>query len=167
MANEIKDNNLPVNNPDTRRKSIDREQEVIIIKHDVEKVGTFTEPFKKYMNAKSIKSNKNKTKLSYNRDVDGSNSSDGSTTNDNKYHIAICQNGKFVATFDTETLQIKLLENTDSIYKIIEQFKIGRDFTISQERQHTIIVDGDDNDEDDGDDGKETTSTNDENFGCR
>jgi hypothetical protein len=57
------------------------------------------------------------------------------------------------------------LENTDSIYKIIEQFKIGRDFTISQERQHTIIVDGDDNDEDDGDDGKETTSTNDENFG--
>ncbi|UZO23158.1 uncharacterized protein OCT59_015502 [Rhizophagus irregularis] len=166
MANEIKDNNLPVNNPDTSRKSIDSEQEVIIIKHDVEKVGTFTEPFKKYMNAKSIKSNKNKTKLSYNRDVDGSNSSDGSTTNDNKYHIAICQNGKFVATFDTETLQIKLLENTDSIYKIIEQFKIGRDFTISQERQHTIIVDGDDNhDEDDGDDGKETTSTNDENFG--
>ncbi|CAB5370451.1 unnamed protein product [Rhizophagus irregularis] len=166
MANEIKDNNLPVNNPDTSRKSIDSEQEVIIIKHDVEKVGTFTEPFKKYMNAKSIKSNKNKTELSYNRDVDGSNSSDGSTTNDNKYHIAICQNGKFVATFDTETLQIKLLENTDSIYKIIEQFKIGRDFTISQERQHTIIVDGDDNhDEDDGDDGKETTSTNDENFG--
>ncbi|PKC07991.1 hypothetical protein RhiirA5_399547 [Rhizophagus irregularis] len=166
MANEIKDNNLPVNNPDTSRKSIDSEQEVIIIKHDVEKVGTFTEPFKKYMNAKSIKSNKNKTKLSYNRDVDGSNSSDGSTTNDNKYHIAICQNGKFVATFNTETLQIKLLENTDSIYKIIEQFKIGRDFTISQERQHTIIVDGDDNhDEDDGDDGKETTSTNDENFG--
>uniref|UniRef100_U9SUV0 Ion transport domain-containing protein n=1 Tax=Rhizophagus irregularis (strain DAOM 181602 / DAOM 197198 / MUCL 43194) TaxID=747089 RepID=U9SUV0_RHIID len=37
---------------------------------------------------------------------------------------------------------------------MIEQFKIGRDFTISQERQHTIIVEG-----------KETTSTNDENFG--
>ncbi|POG75695.1 hypothetical protein GLOIN_2v1475241 [Rhizophagus irregularis DAOM 181602=DAOM 197198] len=106
------------------------------------------------MNAKSIKSNKYKTKLSYNRDVDGSSSSDGSITNDNKYHIAICQNGKFVATFDTETLQIKLLENTDSIYEMIEQFKIGRDFTISQERQHTIIVEG-----------KETTSTNDENFG--
>ncbi|CAB4389940.1 unnamed protein product [Rhizophagus irregularis] len=154
MANEENDNNLPVNNPDTSRKSIDREQEVIIIKSDVEKVGTFTEPFNKYMNAKSIKSNKYKTKLSYNRDVDGSSSSDGSTTNDNKYHIAICQNGKFVATFDTETLQIKLLENTDSIYEMIEQFKIGRDFTISQERQHTIIVEG-----------KETTSTNDENFG--
>ncbi|PKK74099.1 hypothetical protein RhiirC2_739479, partial [Rhizophagus irregularis] len=101
MANEENDNNLPVNNPDTSRKSIDREQEVIIIKSDVEKVGTFTEPFNKYMNAKSIKSNKYKTKLSYNRDVDGSSSSDGSTTNDNKYHIAICQNGKFVATFDT------------------------------------------------------------------
>ncbi|PKY16216.1 hypothetical protein RhiirB3_428551 [Rhizophagus irregularis] len=128
MANEENDNNLPV--------------------------GTFTEPFNKYMNAKSIKSNKYKTKLSYNRDVDGSSSSDGSITNDNKYHIAICQNGKFVATFDTETLQIKLLENTDSIYEMIEQFKIGRDFTISQERQHTIIVEG-----------KETTSTNDENFG--
>ncbi|EXX73074.1 hypothetical protein RirG_063490 [Rhizophagus irregularis DAOM 197198w] len=42
---------------------------------------------------------------------------------------------------------------------MIEQFKIGRDFTISQERQHTIIVDGDD-------EGKETTSINDENFGC-
>ncbi|CAB5389550.1 unnamed protein product [Rhizophagus irregularis] len=67
--------------------------------------------------------------------------------------------GKFVATFDTETLQIKLLENANSIYKMIEQFKIGRDFTISQERQHTIIVDGDD-------EGKETTSINDENFGC-
>ncbi|CAB4441101.1 unnamed protein product [Rhizophagus irregularis] len=37
MANEENDNNLPVNNPDTSRKSIDREQEVIIIKHDVEK----------------------------------------------------------------------------------------------------------------------------------
>ncbi|RGB26859.1 hypothetical protein C1646_674458 [Rhizophagus diaphanus] len=49
---------------------------------------------------------------------------------------------------------------------MIEQFKIGDDFTISQERQHTIIVDGDVNDEDDSDDkGKETTSTMDENFG--
>ncbi|RGB26855.1 hypothetical protein C1646_769875 [Rhizophagus diaphanus] len=165
-TNEVKDNNLSVNNLDTSRKSIDREQEVIIIKHDVEKLGTFTEPFNKYMKAKSIKSNKNKIKLNYDRGVDRSSSSDSNITNDNKYHIAICQNGKFVATFDRETLHIKLLENTDSNYEIIEQFKIGHDFTISQERQHTIIVDGDDKDEDDGDDErKETTSTNDENSG--
>ncbi|RGB26308.1 hypothetical protein C1646_770586 [Rhizophagus diaphanus] len=167
MANEKKDNNLSVDNPGTR-KSIDREQEVPIIKREVKNV---TEPYNKYMNARSIKSEKNRTTLSYDRsEIEGEKnkigiSTDSSTTEDNKYHIVISQDGKFVVTFDTETLQIKLLENTDSICKMIEQFKIGDDFTISQERQHTIIVDGDVNDEDDGDDeGKETTTTKDENF---
>ncbi|CAB4463672.1 uncharacterized protein OCT59_015496 [Rhizophagus irregularis] len=65
MANEEKEN--------ISDKLSDREQEVIIIKHDDKNVGVTT--------------------LSYNRGVDGS-SSDSSTTNDNKYHIAICQDGE-------------------------------------------------------------------------
>ncbi|RGB26309.1 hypothetical protein C1646_770587 [Rhizophagus diaphanus] len=153
MANEKKDNNLSVDNPDTR-KLIYREQEDIITKREVKNIGvTFTESYNKYyIKARSIKGEKSKPTLSYDRDAIGGDkskaSSDSSTTKDNKHHVAVCQVGEFVATYET-----------------IVQFKIDTsNFTVSQERQHTIIIDVD-VDIDGNDEGKETTSTKDENFG--
>ncbi|RIA87165.1 hypothetical protein C1645_828188 [Glomus cerebriforme] len=66
------------------------------------------------------------------------------TTNKKEdYQIAICQDGKFVATFDSANLRIKILENNDrrpykndqndsgeEICKPIVYFKIKNDFTI-------------------------------------
>jgi hypothetical protein len=108
MDNEEKKivyNNSSVDNPDTR-KLIDREQEDIITKREVKNVGvTFTESYNKYyIKARSIKGEKSKTTLSYDRGAIGGetgSSSDSSTTKDNKHHVAVCQVGKFVATFDT------------------------------------------------------------------
>ncbi|CAB5370454.1 unnamed protein product [Rhizophagus irregularis] len=128
MANEnIYTRYLFVDNPDTR-KSIDRDQEVIIFKHEDKNLGdTFTKPYNKYKKASSIKS-KNVSQ-SYDSSTD-------SGTNEKKdYHIAISQDGRFVATFDAANLRIKILEKTDhnesdEINKMIIHFEIKNDFTI-------------------------------------
>ncbi|CAG8725041.1 17515_t:CDS:10, partial [Rhizophagus irregularis] len=44
-----------------------------------------------------------------------------------QYQIAICQNGKFAVTFDTENLRIRVLENTDH-----RQFKLSEEKTNSE-----------------------------------
>lgn len=94
MSNEEKENvcHLVVNNYSDTRKSIDREQEAIIIKRKNSVYSS--EAYKKYGNAKLIKSEISKAILS---------SADSDTTFNEKknYHIAVCQDGKFVVTFDT------------------------------------------------------------------
>ncbi|CAB4441097.1 unnamed protein product [Rhizophagus irregularis] len=136
MANE-NTSHLFVDNPDTR-KSIDRDQEVIVINNEDKNLGdTFTKPYNKYKKASSIKS-KNGSQLYLL-------STDSGTNEKKDYHIAISQDGKFVATFDAANLRIKILENTDhrprprenndhnesdEINKMIVHFEIKNDFTI-------------------------------------
>ncbi|EXX53449.1 hypothetical protein RirG_243740 [Rhizophagus irregularis DAOM 197198w] len=74
---------------------------------------------------------------------------DDITKKEEDYQITICQDGKFVATFDTENLRIKLLKNTnyrpfkfdekinfsnqsDEIDETIAYFKINNDFIIEK-----------------------------------
>ncbi|PKC63594.1 hypothetical protein RhiirA1_396710 [Rhizophagus irregularis] len=148
MSNEEKENvcHLVVNNYSDTRKSIDREQEAIIIKRKNSVYSS--ETYKKYGNAKLIKSEISKAVLS---------SADSDTTfnEKNNYHIAVCQDGKFVVTFDTENLQIKILKNiSNSPYKDNNQ-------STSDKINETIIqfkIDG-------NDEGKEITSNNDEKSG--
>ncbi|CAG8453561.1 13580_t:CDS:10 [Rhizophagus irregularis] len=148
MSNEEKENvcHLVVNNYSDTRKSIDREQEAIIIKRKNSVYSS--ETYKKYGNAKLIKSEISKAVLS---------SADSDTTFNEKknYHIAVCQDGKFVVTFDTENLQIKILKNiSNSPYKDNNQ-------STSDKINETIIqfkIDG-------NDEGKEITSNNDEKSG--
>ncbi|PKK62583.1 hypothetical protein RhiirC2_790159 [Rhizophagus irregularis] len=148
MSNEEKENvcRLVVNNYSDTRKSIDREQEAIIIKRKNSVYSS--ETYKKYGNAKLIKSEISKAVLS---------SADSDTTFNEKknYHIAVCQDGKFVVTFDTENLQIKILKNiSNSPYKDNNQ-------STSDKINETIIqfkIDG-------NDEGKEITSNNDEKSG--
>lgn len=89
MIDEVKDN------PETRT-SIDYEQEVIVVKSCVKDVdNTFNETITSYENARSIKSKKISS-----RNIISSGS--GITLYEKKkdYQIEICQDGKFVATFD-------------------------------------------------------------------
>ncbi|PKY45737.1 hypothetical protein RhiirA4_542826 [Rhizophagus irregularis] len=132
MIDEVKDN------PETRT-SIDYEQEVIVVKSCVKDVdNTFNETITSYENARSIKSKKRSS-----RNIISSGS--GTTFYEKKkdYQIEICQDGKFVATFDTANLRIRILKNTDrrplknndhnesdEINETIVHFEIKDDFTI-------------------------------------
>ncbi|CAB5370448.1 unnamed protein product [Rhizophagus irregularis] len=132
MIDEVKDN------PETRT-SIDYEQEVIVVKSCVKDVdNTFNETITSYENARSIKSKKISS-----RNIISSGS--GITLYEKKkdYQIEICQDGKFVATFDTANLRIRILKNTDrrplknndhnesdEINETIVHFEIKDDFTI-------------------------------------
>ncbi|GES84550.1 hypothetical protein GLOIN_2v1838566 [Rhizophagus clarus] len=124
-------------NPETR-VSMDND-EVIIIKNEDkdDNDDTFYETITDYENAKSIKCIKrsNRNVLSF----------DNSATLFGKkdYQIEICQDGKFVATFDTANLQIKILENTDR-----RPYK-NDDHNGSDKICKTIYDDDDDDDDDD------------------
>jgi hypothetical protein len=77
------------------RSSIDYEQEVIVIKSEVKNVDTFNETFTCYENARSIKSKRRSSRNVLSSDSD-------TTFYENKdFQIEICQDGKFVVTFDT------------------------------------------------------------------
>jgi hypothetical protein len=110
------------NNPETRN-SIDHEQETIIFKREAKNFDTFTETYKKYKNANSIKTVFSADKAS-SSDIASSSDSDTASQNsksiknekskplssDNyEYYIAICQNGDYIAIFNTGEFTISYL----------------------------------------------------------
>ncbi|GES84563.1 hypothetical protein GLOIN_2v1475234 [Rhizophagus clarus] len=165
---EEKDNDISENNPETRN-SIDHEQYAIYVKHEAKNVeDTYSKTKNKYRSAKLIKSTRRSSSTNI-LNPDSSITSYG----EEDYHIAICQDGKFVATLSTANLQIKILENTDLRYinddrnendKMIVTFKINNDFTISKEHENinidVVTKNGNEGDDED----KETASSKDENF---
>jgi hypothetical protein len=96
MSKENKDidSNFSENNHDIR-KSLDLDEEAIIIKRETKSFGDFSETYKNYRNSILIKSKKRSS-------INVLNASNDTITYENKHClIAICQDGKFVATFDT------------------------------------------------------------------
>lgn len=141
---EKKENSLSVDNPDTRI-SIDREHEIITIPIGRENKN-FGDPLV-YNKYKTIKKSKRRS---------STNILSTDSTDDPKYHIATCQNGKFVATFDTGkfiislqnkqfsmlilsfelvNLRIKILKNIPcsnyhNKFEVIVNFEIKDDLTV-------------------------------------
>ncbi|GBB91276.1 hypothetical protein RclHR1_18460001 [Rhizophagus clarus] len=134
MSDYEKDTEQDAKNNPGIRNSIDLEQDAIYVKREAKSVDdTYSEAFNKYRSAKLIKSER--------RSSINALSSDSGTNGNNDCHIiAICQDGKFVATFDTANLRIKISKNTDlrprknddhnEPYKFNETvFEINNDFT--------------------------------------
>jgi hypothetical protein len=89
-------------NPVTR-KSIDREHEIIAIgrKDDKDLHDALKAYNKKYKTASSIKTKRIPSSTNIFTDSSRSTDCDHTFHKDIKYHIAICQDGNLVATFDT------------------------------------------------------------------
>ncbi|CAB4387556.1 unnamed protein product [Rhizophagus irregularis] len=109
--------------------SIEYEQQtreaIIIESEDKTNGGTF-DAIKNYKIVRSIKSRKCSSKSVLSND-------DDIIIKKEDFKIAISQSGRFVATFDTANLRIKILENTDrrplSIPKIRDDFNIDKFYT--------------------------------------
>ncbi|RGB28020.1 hypothetical protein C1646_768369 [Rhizophagus diaphanus] len=68
---------------------------------------------------------------------------DDITEKEGGYQIAICQDGKFVVTFNTATLRVKLLENTDyrefiSATEMFDDLTIDKFYQIDHDKAYSI-----------------------------